>query len=69
MVPFTMSSASQFFPEPPLSLSSAAWVDDYNEVKALGASNSSGRTPKQTEVALFWTENTAVCSTRERCAI
>ena len=60
MTPFTMSSASQFFPEPPLSLSSEAWVDDYNQVKALGAASSSVRTPKQTEIALFWTENTAV---------
>jgi hypothetical protein len=60
MVPFTMYSASQFFPEPPLSLASTAWADDYNEVKALGASNSTVRTPQQTEIARFWTENTAV---------
>jgi hypothetical protein len=60
MVPFTMRSASQFFPEPPLSLASTAWADDYNQVKTLGALNSSVRTPKQTEIALFWTENTAV---------
>lgn len=60
MVPFTMRSASQFLPEPPFSLSSKEWVDDYNQVKALGAINSAVRTPKQTEIALFWTENTSV---------
>jgi hypothetical protein len=35
-------------------------MDDYNQVKILGASNSVVRTPKQTEIARFWTENTAV---------
>jgi hypothetical protein len=60
MVPFTMRSASQFFPEPPLSLASREWADDYHQVKILGASNSNVRTPRQTEIALFWTENTAV---------
>jgi PAP2 superfamily len=60
MVPFTMRSASQFLPEPPFSLSSTEWVDDYNQVKAVGAINSVVRTPRQTEIALFWTENTSV---------
>jgi hypothetical protein len=60
MVPFTMQSASQFFPEPPFSLASAEWVNDYNQVKAFGAANSTVRTPRQTEIALFWTENAAV---------
>jgi hypothetical protein len=60
MVPFTMRSASQFFPEPPLSLASTEWADDYNQVKTLGAVNSTVRTPQQTELARFWTENTSV---------
>ena len=59
MVPFTMSSASQFFPEPPPALTSTDWADDYNQVKALGAANSTVRTPQQTEVGLFWTEHTS----------
>src|SRR3954451_9675789 len=59
MVPFTMSRASQFFPEPPSSLSSTEWADDYNQVKAVGAVDSTVRTAEQTETALFWTENTA----------
>lgn len=60
MVPFTMRSASQFLPPPPFSLSSKEWADDYNQIKAIGAINSAVRTPKQTEIALFWTENTSV---------
>ena len=59
MVPFTMSSASQFFPEPPPALTSSDWADDYNQVKALGAVNSTVRTPQQTEIGLFWTEHTS----------
>jgi hypothetical protein len=59
MVPFTMSSAGQFFPdEGPDALDSQQWIDDYNQVMALGAINSTVRTPQQTEIGLFWTEHT-----------
>jgi hypothetical protein len=44
--------------EGPLGLDSQQWIDDYNQVKALGANNSTVRTPQQTEVGLFWTEHT-----------
>jgi len=60
MVPFTMNSASQFRPdEPPPALTSQDWADDYNQVKILGAVNSTVRTPQQTEIGLFWTEQTS----------
>jgi hypothetical protein len=60
MVPFTMSSASQFLPdEPPPALTSQEWAADYNQVKILGAVNSTVRTAQQTEIGLFWTEQTA----------
>jgi PAP2 superfamily len=59
MVPFTMTSATQFFPdEGPDALNSQVWIDDYNQVKVLGALNSTVRTPQQTEIGLFWTEHT-----------
>jgi hypothetical protein len=59
MMPFTMSSATQFFPdEGPDALNSEVWIDDYNQVKTLGALNSTARTPQQTEIGLFWTEHT-----------
>ncbi len=59
MVPFTMTSAGEFFPdEGPTPLDSQQWIDDYNQVKTLGAFNSTVRTPKQSEIGLFWTEHT-----------
>src|SRR3954468_11076723 len=60
MTPFTMSSASQFLPEPPFPLSSTEWADDYNQIKTLGAINSTVRTAQQREIALFWTDNPSV---------
>jgi hypothetical protein len=35
-------------------LGSAAWANDYNEVKALGSVNSAARTAEQTHIAIFW---------------
>lgn len=59
MAPFTMTGAAQFFPdEGPTPLDSQDWIDDYNQVIALGANNSTVRTPQQTEIGLFWTEHT-----------
>jgi hypothetical protein len=59
MVPFTMTSAGQFFPdEGPTPLDSQQWIDDYTQVRTLGAVNSTVRTPQQTEIGLFWTEHT-----------
>jgi hypothetical protein len=57
MAPFTMSSPSEFRPDPPFSLMSAEWADDFNQVKALGAVNSTVRTADQTATALFWTDH------------
>jgi hypothetical protein len=55
--PFVMRAASQFRPEPPPSLISKEWAQDYNEVKALGAAVGSSRTAEQTEIARFWSDN------------
>ena len=59
MVPFTMTSVSQFFPdEAPPALDSRKWIHDYNQVMALGGADSTVRTPSQTEIGLFWTDHT-----------
>ena len=58
MVPFTMTSAAQFFPhDGPDRLRSKRWIDDYNETMTLGALDSTVRTSEQTEIGLFWTEH------------
>jgi len=56
--PFTMSSGSEFRPKPPPALTSQKWARAYNEVKSLGDLNSAVRTAEQSEIAVFWTENT-----------
>ena len=54
MTPFALTSPSQFRPEPPIALTSERWAADYNEVKDLGAKNSTQRSARQTEDARFW---------------
>jgi hypothetical protein len=58
MRPFTLTSASQFLPDGPTSLGSEDWLEDYNQVRVLGAVNSTVRTPAQSEIGLFYTEHT-----------
>jgi hypothetical protein len=57
MRPFVLRSADQFLPPPPPSLHSQEWVDAFNEVKSLGAANSTTRTAEQTTIANFWSAN------------
>jgi hypothetical protein len=54
VTPFAMTSPSQFRPKPPISLRSAQWAKDYNEIKEIGEKNSTKRTARQTEDARFW---------------
>jgi PAP2 superfamily len=56
VVPFAMSTSSQFRPAGPPSLDSQQYAADYNEVKELGAAVGSTRTEEQTEIALFWAD-------------
>jgi hypothetical protein len=59
MRPFTFNNPAQFLPdEPPPPLKSREWAEDYNQVKSLGALDSTVRTPAQTEIGLFWTDHT-----------
>jgi hypothetical protein len=50
---------SQFDPGPPPALSSARYLTDFNEVKAMGRQNSALRTTDQTVGALFWNSTSA----------
>jgi hypothetical protein len=52
--PFFLTSASQFRPQPPVSLTSKEWAADYNELKTLGGRRSTQRSARQTEDARFW---------------
>ena len=56
VVPFAMTSSSQFRPPGPPSLDSQQYAADYEEVKQLGAAMGSTRTADQTEIALFWAD-------------
>ena len=51
--PFTLNSPSQFRAEEPPDLLSDTWARDYNETKSLGAATGSTRTPEQTDLARF----------------
>ena len=59
--PFLLQTSSQFRTAGPLTLSSAAYAAEFNEVKALGATNSATRTPLQTYIARWW-QSTPVAS-------
>jgi hypothetical protein len=54
VTPFAISSADQFLPPPPPTLDSLAYATAYEEVKILGALNSTIRTPEQTQIGFFW---------------
>lgn len=47
LTPWTMRSAAQFRPGPPLSLTSALYTSDYNEIRILGSRGNADRTPEQ----------------------
>lgn len=54
VLPFAISSATQFAPHPPPAISSAEYAADLNEVKEIGEVNSLTRTADQTLVARLW---------------
>jgi hypothetical protein len=56
MRPFSLDSADQFRPGGPPALDSKEWAREYNEVKEIGSSASTTRTPEQTVAARFWAE-------------
>jgi hypothetical protein len=58
--PFVVESNTQFRPEPPRTLASDTYTEDFNAVKALGRRTGSMRTEAQTELAPFWEGNASV---------
>lgn len=52
--PWLLERADQFRPGKPPGLTSERWAGDYNEIKALGARDSTQRSVEQTEMARFW---------------
>ena len=58
MMPFALTSASQFLPAPPPPLKSERYGKDFNEVKLLGSMTSTVRSPEQTQTAVFWQADT-----------
>jgi len=54
VTPFVLGHRLQFLPEPPPSITSQHYADDFNEVKALGSVNSTTRTADQTQTARRW---------------
>jgi hypothetical protein len=58
VVPFTLKESSQLRASPPPpKLNSGEYTQDYNEVKAVGRINSTARTPAQTALAVFYSDN------------
>ncbi|MBA3319885.1 MAG: vanadium-dependent haloperoxidase [Pyrinomonadaceae bacterium] len=54
VTPWVLRSGSQFRPEAPPALDSEQYARDYNEIKEIGALNSTTRTAEQTRIATFW---------------
>lgn len=53
--PFFVRDLFQFDPGPPLTIDNPRFVEEFEEVRRLGAKNSAERTVDQTAVAIFWT--------------
>ena len=52
--PFTFSNPTQFRPDGPNPITSNAYIEDFIETRDFGRSNSTVRTPEQTDIAYFW---------------
>lgn len=52
--PWVMTTGSQFRPVPPVALDSETWTTDLNEIREIGARNSTVRSAEQTTIGRFW---------------
>jgi hypothetical protein len=55
--PFIVPDVEMLRTDPPNDVTSAAYAEDFNEVKALGSLTSTTRTADQTEAAIFWQDH------------
>jgi hypothetical protein len=54
VLPFAITSSTQFAPNPPPAMTSAEYAAAFNEVKEIGSVSSATRTADQTQVARLW---------------
>jgi hypothetical protein len=54
--PLALDSYDRFDPGAPPAIDSATYVEEYNEVKAFGKSDSAVRSPEETQTALFFSD-------------
>src|SRR6266576_681752 len=57
VLPFIVSSAEMLRTDGPNALTSAAYTEDFNEVKEVGSLTSTTRAPDQTDAAIFWQDH------------
>jgi PAP2 superfamily len=57
VLPFIVPSTEMLRTDGANALTSAAYAEDFNEVKELGSLTSITRTPDQTDAAIFWADN------------
>ncbi|MEO6549931.1 MAG: phosphatase PAP2 family protein [Ferruginibacter sp.] len=57
VVPFSLSTPSQFRPAAPYAINSPQYAKDLNEIKTMGVATGSTRTQDQTQLGVFWLEN------------
>jgi len=60
ITPYTVKSFADLDVKGPPALSSAAYAKDLDEVRRLGARNSTERTADQTAAAIYWVTNTSI---------
>jgi hypothetical protein len=54
VTPFVIQSSTQFSAPPPPPITSLAYAQAFEQVKALGSINSTVRTPNETNIGFFW---------------
>src|SRR6516225_533840 len=55
--PFLVPSVAMLRTDGPNALTSAAYAEDFNEIKEVGSLTSTTRTPDQTDAAIFWQDH------------